>query len=70
MFAEIASGDYFNDGRRTFIKLVTQFPSGIKIDGYQTIVNGKSVNGLFNSVDDKGIPATCPDWVEFNLGKL
>jgi hypothetical protein len=75
-FGEMTAGTLFNDGRRSFIKLMTKFPSGIPIDGYAIIVAGKptinllNTSTLFNSVDSNGAMSKCPDWLEFNLGWL
>lgn len=68
-FKDIPQGSHFMEvsGRRKFVKMQNVFPSGVKIDGYATIVDGKQIKKLHNAVDYDGIAACCPDHVEFIL---
>lgn len=59
-------GTHFTDGRRSFIKLMDKFPSGVAIEACATIVQGKQAT-TFNSIDYDGIFASCPVWLEFEV---
>jgi hypothetical protein len=70
-----------DENPRKFIRLQDTLPSGIKIEYHvfgQPVQDehwkdeaGKDLylkdTRRFNSVDTKGIMATCPDWVEFEV---
>jgi hypothetical protein len=74
-FREMKAGQRFSDGRRTFIKIQQILPSGytqrfvriLDLDPYQNKLDAN--DGVpFNSIDeDGGVPANCPDHVEFIL---
>ncbi len=73
-FGDMKAGQRFSDGRRTFIKLQTLLPSGYRQIHERVIVRNpdgtmmdKPDRIYFNSVDNDGGPANCPDMVEFTI---
>ncbi len=70
------------DKPRVFVKLQNILPSGIQVlhmkkvakdhffpSGEQMAKAGEIIPGYHNAIDVDGIPATCPDWVEFEVIK-
>ena len=65
---------------RVFIKIQNILPSGIQVlhlmkiardhfceNGLQMAKAGELINSYYNAIDQDGIPACCPDWVEFEI---
>lgn len=63
-FAEIKGGEWFTDGKNTYLKLQTALPNGIQTEFYNKIGD---IDILFNSVDQSGNVARCLDWLDYEL---
>lgn len=83
-FGEMRYGQWFREGgkdRRTFIKIQNILPSGIQIihksvvardhfyDNGEKMATKGEVTSYFNAIDQDGVLACCPDWVEFEIIK-
>lgn len=78
-FSDMHYGQWFKEVRnknaRIFIKLQNILPSGTPViynsyaaEDYLNTKKGEKLNSYpFNSVDIDGIPACCPDWLEFEI---
>lgn len=82
-FGEMKYGQWFKECRsnpRIFVKIQNILPSGISVlhiskvaenayykDGTLMAEKDELISGHFNAIDSCGIPARCPDWLEFEL---